>query len=171
MDHYKRIKTPLTEKEIKLLKPGDEVLLTGTIYTGRDKVHQRLARLIEKEKKLPFNLAGQVIYYTGPTPTPPGKIIGSCGPTTSIRMDPFTPILLEMGLKGMIGKGRRSKIVRKAIKRYKAVYFVTFGGCGALLSKFVKKAELFAYAEFGPEAIYKLEVEDFPLIVALGGAK
>jgi len=163
----KKIKTPLDNSQIKKLKPGDKVLLTGIIYTARDQAHKRLAGAINKKKKLPFNLKGQVIYYCGPTKKPIGKVIGSCGPTTSSRMDEFTPLLLKSGLSGMIGKGRRSDKVIKTIKKYRAVYFLTYAGCGALLSGYINKSKLLAYRELGPEAIYQLEVKDFPLIVAV----
>ncbi|MFA7653402.1 MAG: FumA C-terminus/TtdB family hydratase beta subunit [Candidatus Omnitrophota bacterium] len=157
----KRINTPLTEKDILRLKAGDEVLLSGDIYTSRDQAHKRLI------KKLPFKIKHAVIYYCGPTQTPKRKIIGSCGPTTSSRMDAFTPLLLKHGLKAMIGKGQRSEEVRRAIKKYRAVYFLAYAGCGALISKYVKKATPVAYRDLGPEAIYKLAVKDFPLIVGI----
>ena len=149
------------------LKVGDKFFLTGTIYTARDQAHRRLFEDIKKGKKLPIDLRGQIIYYCGPTKTPKGKIIGSCGPTTSSRMDEFTPTLLKAGLKGMIGKGSRSKEVVAAIKKYRGVYFLTYAGCGALLAKYIKKAKPVAFRDLGPEAIYKLEVKDFPLIVAI----
>lgn len=161
------IKTPLAVDIIEKLVAGDRVLLTGTIYTARDSAHKRFIELIEQGKELPFDIKGQVIYYTGPTPTPPGKIIGSCGPTTSSRMDPYTPKLLEKGLKGMIGKGTRSKEVVEAIKRYKAIYFLAVGGCGALISRAIKKASIIAFPLLGPEAVFQLEVEDFPVIVGI----
>ena len=142
-------------------------MLTGVIYTARDQAHKRLMEEIISGKKLPIDLKDQIIYYCGPTKTPKGKVIGSCGPTTSARMDEFTPALLQAGMKGMIGKGRRSGEVAVAIKKNKAVYFLTYGGCGALLSKCVKKARPAAYQDLGPEAIYELEVEDFPLIVGI----
>ena len=157
----------LTDKNIRFLKSGDEVLLNGTIYTGRDQAHKRLTEAIKSGRKLPIELKGAVIYYCGPTQTPKGKVIGSCGPTTSSRMDAFTPLLLSKGLKAMIGKGGRSKEVKEAIKKHKGIYFITYAGCGALLSRFIKKAKIVAYSELGPEAILKLEVEDFPLIVAM----
>lgn len=163
----KKIITPLKDKEIKKLKVGDEVLLSGIIYTARDQAHKRMVEVISKGKKLPMDLQGQIIYYCGPTQTPKGKIIGSCGPTTSLRMDEFTPTLLKAGLKGMIGKGGRSEKVASAIKKYQAVYFLTYAGCAALLSKYVKKVISHAYQELGPEAIYKLAVKDFPLIVGV----
>jgi len=152
---------------MKKLKAGNRISYTGTIYTARDQAHKRLAETIKKKKELPVDLKNAIIYYCGPTPAPRGKAIGSCGPTTSSRMDGFTPLLLEAGLKGMIGKGRRSKKVKAAIKKYKGVYFITHAGCGALLSQYVKKAKTVAYKDLGPEAIYKLDVENFPLIVCI----
>lgn len=162
-----RITTPLSKDKINRLKIGQKVLLSGIIYTARDQAHQRLVEAIKKAKSLPLSLKGTVIYYCGPTQTPKGKIIGSCGPTTSSRMDKFTPLLLKAGLLGMIGKGRRAYEVIKAIKKYKAIYFVTYAGCGALLSKYVKKKKCIAYSDLGPEAIFRLEVKDFPLFVAV----
>jgi len=149
------------------LKAGEEVLLTGTIFTARDQAHARLTRLISSGKRLPFELKGQVIYYCGPTETPSGKVIGSCGPTTSRRMDGFTPLLLSAGLKAMIGKGNRSDEVVAAIKRYKAVYFVVYAGCGALISQYIKRKSTVAFKELGPEAVCRLEVKDLPAIVAI----
>jgi fumarate hydratase subunit beta len=163
----KKINTPLTERAIMRLKSGDRVLLDGVIYTARDQAHKRLAEAIIRRGKLPFNLKGSIIYYCGPTKTPEGKIIGSCGPTTARRMDEFTPLLLKAGLRGMIGKGSRSKEVAEAIKKYKSVYFITYAGCGALLSKFVTDAKISAFKDLGPEAVYELKVKDFPLIVAI----
>ncbi|HDD43772.1 MAG TPA: Fe-S-containing hydro-lyase [Candidatus Desulfofervidus auxilii] len=162
----KYITTPLTESLLNGLKVGDKVLLNGIIYTARDAAHKKLVELIKNNKPLPFSLEGQVIYYVGPTPAPPGRPIGSAGPTTSSRLDPYTPILLSVGLKGMIGKGKRGKEVIEAIKKYKAIYFVTIGGAGALLSQCILEAKIIAYPELGPEAIYKLKVKDFPLFVA-----
>jgi len=149
------------------LKAGEKVLFSGTIYTARDQAHKRLAEAIKKHQKLPIDLKGAIIYYCGPTKTPKGKIIGSCGPTTSSRMDEFTPALLKAGVRGMIGKGRRAKEVIAAIKKYKAVYFLTYAGCGALLARSVKKAKIAAYKDLDPEAILKLEVNNFPLIVGI----
>ncbi|MCM8796025.1 MAG: FumA C-terminus/TtdB family hydratase beta subunit, partial [Candidatus Omnitrophica bacterium] len=149
----------------KNLKVGQCISFTGIIYTARDQAHKRLVEAIKRHKKLPFDLKGALIYYCGPTRRPKGKIIGACGPTTSSRMDEFSPFLLKAGIKAMIGKGRRSEGVVEAIKKYKAVYLLTYAGCGALLSKYVKKVKLLAYADLGPEAIYCLEVKDFPLIV------
>ena len=163
----KKINTPLGLNKIKSLKAGQEILLSGTIYTARDQAHQRLAQAIKAHKALPFKLQDAVIYYCGPTQTPKGKVIGSCGPTTSSRMDAFTGMLLANGLRGMIGKGSRSQEVRGAIKKHQGVYFITYAGCGALLSKYVKSVKKVAYIDLGPEAILKLEVEDFPLIVAI----
>jgi fumarate hydratase subunit beta len=163
----KKIKTPIDSEEIKALRTGDEVKLSGVIYTARDQAHKRLVEAIKQGKKLPIDLKGAVIYYCGPTKTPKGKAIGACGPTTASRMDEFTPALLKAGLKGMVGKGKRSKEVIAAIRKHKAVYFITYAGCGALLSRYVKKASPVFYKELGPEAIYRLEVKDFPLIVAV----
>ncbi|MBM3255098.1 MAG: TRZ/ATZ family protein [Candidatus Omnitrophica bacterium] len=163
----KKINTPLLKKEIEKLKAGEKVLLSGVIYTARDSAHKRLAQAIARGRAFPFDLKGQIIYYCGPTPRPKGRIIGSCGPTTSSRMDAFTPALLKAGIIGMIGKGRRSAAVVEAIKKYRGVYFLAYAGCGALISKYVKKMELTAYKELGPEAVYRLEVCDLPLIVGI----
>jgi len=154
-------------KKISTLKIGQEISFSGTIYTARDQAHKRMVEAIKAGKRLPFEIKDAIIYYCGPTQTPKGKIIGSCGPTTSSRMDEFTPLLLAKGLRGMIGKGKRSKEVRDAIKKHKGVYFVTYAGCGALLSRYVKSVKKIAYFDLGPEAISKLEVKDFPLIVAI----
>jgi fumarate hydratase subunit beta len=162
-----RIWTPLEPKDVTRLKAGDRVLLNGVIFTARDQAHRRLVVAIKHNRKLPIDLSEQVIYYCGPTPAAKGCIIGSCGPTTASRMDEFTPDLLKAGIRGMIGKGRRSQKVAAAIKKYRAVYFLTYAGCGALLSKYVTQAEPVAYRESGPEAIYRLYVEDFPLIVGI----
>jgi len=153
--------------KIQNLKTGSNLRYTGIIYTARDQAHKRLVETIKKKKKLPVDLKNAIIYYCGPTPAPRGKAIGSCGPTTSSRMDTFTPLLLKAGVKGMIGKGRRSKKVKEAIKKYKAIYFITHAGCGALLSRYVKGAKTVAYKNLGPEAIYKLDVENFPLTVCI----
>lgn len=163
----KKIDLPLTDTNIKKLKAGDEVLLSGIIYTARDQAHKRLVELLNKKNKLPVELKGAVIYYCGPTRARPGKTIGSCGPTTSSRMDAFTPALLRAGVKGMIGKGGRSEEVARAIKRHKAVYFIAVGGAGAYLSKKVKKAGAAAFKDLGPEAIYRLEIKDFPVFVGI----
>jgi fumarate hydratase subunit beta len=161
----KRINAPLDQDTIDDLEVGDEVLITGTVYTMRDAAHAKVADIIKKNGKLPFDLKNQVIYYCGPTPAKEGNVIGSCGPTTSSRMDIYTPLLLEHGLKGMIGKGERSIIVKDAIAKYKAVYFSAMGGLGAEYARDVKKADVIAFPELGPEAIYKLELEDFYAVV------
>ena len=166
----KKLILPLRQADISKLKIGDEVALTGVLYTARDQAHKRLVELIRKRKPLPFDIKGATIYYTGPTPPCDGSTtltIGSCGPTTSARMDKFTPALLQAGLHGMIGKGGRSDEVRRAIKKYKAVYFLAVGGAGALLSGYVRSNELVAFSDLGPEAIYRLEVKDFPVIVGI----
>lgn len=163
----KHITAPLTYEAISRLRAGDSVLLSGTIYTARDMSHKRLCEALARHKRLPLSLRGQVIYYCGPTPAPKGRPIGSCGPTTASRMDEFTPCLLDAGLKGMIGKGPRGRAVIESIKKNEAIYFIAIGGIGALLAKHVRAASVFAYAELGAEAIYKLEVEDFPLIVGI----
>ncbi|UCE35729.1 MAG: Fe-S-containing hydro-lyase [Deltaproteobacteria bacterium] len=160
-----RLTTPLSTQDVEKLNIGDKVLLSGVLYTGRDAAHKRLFDLIADGKELPVDIQGQVIYYVGPTPAKPGKPIGSAGPTTSYRMDSFAPKLIELGLKGMIGKGNRSQAVRDAMKQYKAVYFGATGGAGALIAKRIKKAEIVAYPDLGPEAIRRLEVEDFPVTV------
>ncbi len=162
----KKLKTPLSEETIKELRSGDMVKITGYIYTARDAAHKRLVELIIDNKPLPFELKGAVIYYVGPTPSPPEKIIGSAGPTTGLRMDPYTPLLLQQGLKGMIGKGERSQEVKDALIKYKAVYFAATGGAGALLSSYIKSSEIIAYEELEAEAVRLLYVEDFPAIVA-----
>jgi fumarate hydratase subunit beta len=160
-----RLTTPLTPRDVASLRAGDRVLLSGTIYTARDAAHARLVALLEKGAPLPFPLEGQVIYYVGPTPPRPGQPIGSAGPTTSGRMDPYTPALLAAGLRGMIGKGSRSVEVREEMVRRGAVYFAATGGAGALLAQRVKSAEVVAWEDLGPEAVRRLAVEDFPLIV------
>jgi fumarate hydratase subunit beta len=160
-----RLKTPLSDEDVEKLKIGDRVLINGIVYTGRDAAHKRLFDLLKEGKDLPFDIKGQIIYYVGPTPAKPGQVFGSAGPTTSYRMDAYSPSLIERGLKGMIGKGMRSDAVKEAMKKYKAVYFATTGGAGALLAKRVKKAQMVAYGDLGPEAIRRLEVEDLPVIV------
>jgi fumarate hydratase subunit beta len=163
----KTVITSFNRALIMCLKAGEELRFSGTIYTGRDQAHKRIVGAFKKNKGLPPGLKGGVIYYCGPTGTPKGKAIGSCGPTTSSRMDGFSPLLIASGLKVMIGKGNRGEEVVKAIKRYRGIYFVTYAGCGALLSKFILKAKPVIYPELGAEAIYKLQVKDFPLIVAI----
>lgn len=159
------LSTPISDEALLTLKAGDKVLISGTIYTARDAAHKRLVDLLERGDHLPIELQGQIIYYSGPTPAKPGMVIGSAGPTTSYRMDPYTPKLIEKGLKGMIGKGPRGDEVISAIKKYKAAYFAATGGVAALLSRTVKTCQVVAYEDLGTEAIHKLEVEDFPVIV------
>jgi fumarate hydratase subunit beta len=161
----KKVKLPLSEETLKDLHAGDNVLLTGVIYVARDTAHKRMVEGLESGKVLPFDIRGQTIYYMGPSPARPGQAIGAAGPTTSGRMDSFSVLLMEAGLKGMIGKGNRSKAVREAIKQYRAVYFAAIGGAGALISRSIKKSELVAYEELGVEAVRRLEVEDFPVTV------
>jgi len=163
----KRITTPLTAEKVKDLKAGDSVLLNGTIYTARDAAHKRLVELLDKGEDLPIDVKDAIIYYVGPTPTKPGMAFGSAGPTTSYRMDAYTPQLLEKGLKGMIGKGLRSGNVIEAMKENTAVYFAAIGGAAALIGKCVKASELVAYEDLGAEAIRKLEVVDLPLVVVI----
>lgn len=165
MTHPIKITPPLTDKDVEKLKAGDKILITGVLYTARDAAHKRLIELLDKGEKLPFDIKGQLIYYVGPTPAKPGQVIGSAGPTTSGRMDVYTPKLLELGLKGTIGKGQRSAEVVEAMKKHKAVYFAAVGGAAALIAKTIKKAEIIAYEDLGPEAIRRLEVVDFPAIV------
>ncbi len=165
MTEIKRITTPLTDEVVEDLRIGDKVLITGIIYTGRDAAHKRLIELIDRGEDLPIDIKGQIIYYVGPSPAKPGKPIGSAGPTTSGRMDPYAPKLLERGLKGMIGKGMRSQAVKDAMVKHKAVYLGATGGAAALIAKAIKKAEVVAYEDLGPEAIMRLEVEDFPVVV------
>jgi len=160
------INSPIDAETIEKLKVGTQVLISGVIYTARDAAHHRLIQALDKGDKLPFDPEGQTIYYMGPSPARPGQVIGSAGPTTSSRMDVFTPRLLAAGLKAMIGKGDRSPAVREAITKHKAVYFVTIGGAAALLAKSIKQAEVIAYEDLGTEAILRLTVEDFPAIVA-----
>lgn len=160
-----KVTTPLTSEQTSKLKSGDTVLITGYIYTARDAAHARLVKLLEEGKELPFNLEGQIVYYVGPTPAKPGQVIGSAGPTTSYRMDTYAPTLLDQGLKGMIGKGKRDSGVKAAILRNEAIYFAATGGAAALIAKTIKSAEIIAYEDLGAEAIRKLYVEDFPAVV------
>jgi fumarate hydratase subunit beta len=160
-----RITTPVTDEIIAKMKAGDKVYITGYILTGRDSAHKKLIDLIKEGKGLPIDVKGQFIYYVGPTPARPGKVIGSAGPTTSYRMDSYAPTLHALGLKGTIGKGERSKEVKEAMKKYKAVYLASVGGAGALISKSIEGSEVIAYPELGPEAIRRLKVKDFPCIV------
>ena len=161
------IHAPLIPGEVAQLRAGDSVLLTGTIYTGRDAAHKRLCALVEQGKLLPFNMKNQVIYYAGPCPAKPGDAIGSCGPTTSYRMDAYAPVLCDLGLIGMIGKGQRSEAVVQAIRRCVGVYFAATGGAGALIATCVKAAKVIAFDDLGTEAIRELRVENMPLIVAI----
>ncbi len=165
MDRH--IQVPLSPEDAAGLKIGDYVYLTGTIYTARDAAHKRMQECIDKGEPLPFDLKGNVIYYMGPSPAKEGAVIGSAGPTTSARMDRYTPALLDMGLAAMIGKGKRSREVKEAVIRNKAVYFAAVGGAGALLSKCIKECEVIAYDDLGTEAVRKLKVEDFPVIVVM----
>ena len=163
----KRITTPLSDEDVKGLHAGDQVLINGIIFTGRDAAHKKLCALVAEGKPLPVELRGQVIYFAGPAPAKPGRVIGSVGPTTSYRMDPYSPVLIRSaGLKGMIGKGQRSGTVKDAMKEGPAVYFAAVGGAGALLSGKIIACETAAYPELGPEAVYKCTVRDFPVIVA-----
>lgn len=162
----KRITAPLDEKVARELRAGDTVLLSGTLITGRDAAHKRMTDLIKAGEPLPFEISGQVIYYVGPTPAPPGRPIGAAGPTTSYRMDAYAPLLMEHGLRGMIGKGQRSDEVKKAMMKWGAVYFAGVGGAGALISGCIKEAKVLAWEELGPEAVRRLVVKDLPLIVA-----
>lgn len=157
--------SPINSQQLQNLHAGDQILLNGTIYTARDTAHQKLSQLIHNKQTLPFDLKDSILYYTGPSPTPPGKIIGSCGPTTSGRMDLYTPLLLEQGVKILIGKGGRSPEVKNALQKNQAIYCATTGGAGALLAKCVLLSTCVAFEELGPEAIYKLEVKNFPLTV------
>ncbi len=161
-----KLNTPLAVEDLKKLKIGDKVLLTGIIYTARDAAHKRLVQLVEEGKELPFDINGAVIYYVGPAPAKPGYAIGSAGPTTSYRMDPYTPALLDIGLKATIGKGNRSKEVLDSMVKNTAVYLAAVGGAAALIAKTIKKAEIIAYEDLKSEAVRRLEVVDFPCIVA-----
>ncbi|MEZ0361774.1 MAG: Fe-S-containing hydro-lyase [Hydrogenobacter sp.] len=162
----KRISTPLTDEIVESLRVGDKVLITGYIYTARDAAHKRMVEALSRGEAPPFDMRGQVIYYVGPTPPKPGQVIGSAGPTTAIRMDKYVEPLLKLGLKGMIGKGYRSQQVRDLLVKYKAVYFAAVGGVAVLLQKSIKSSEIIAYEDLGTEAVRKLYVENFPVIVA-----
>ena len=162
-----KIQVPMSSETARTLKAGDSVLLSGVIYTARDAAHKRLCALADEGKPLPFDPKGSVIYFVGPTPAKPGQAIGSAGPTTSYRMDPYSPTMISLGQTGMIGKGKRSDEVVEAMKKHGAVYFGAIGGCGALLSQCIKKAEVIAYEDLGAEAVRRLEVEDFPVIVVI----
>lgn len=162
-----RIETPFTQEKVAQLKAGDSVLISGTIYTGRDAAHKKMVGALARGEELPFDMRNQIIYFVGPTPPKPGQVIGSAGPTTSGRMDAYSPRLIELGLTGMIGKGIRSAEVIEAMKKHGAVYFGAIGGSGALLAKRIVSAEVIAYPELGPEAVRKLEVKDFPVMVII----
>jgi fumarate hydratase subunit beta len=164
-DGIKDVRTPLSDADVESLTAGDRVRISGVVYTARDAAHARLLPLIEKGEKLPIDVKGQIIYYTGPSPARPGAVVGSIGPTTASRMDKFTPALITLGLKGTIGKGYRGQPVKDALRQHKAAYFGTIGGAGAVLSQFVKKLQVVAYDDLGTEAIRRLEVENFPAIV------
>jgi len=161
----KQIHLPLTDETIKGLRAGDDVALNGVIYVARDTAHKKFVETMDKGEPLPFDIKGQTIYYMGPSPARPGQVIGSAGPTTSGRMDSYSVRLMEEGLKGMIGKGNRTKAVKEAMKKYRAVYFAAIGGAGAMLARGIKKSEVIAYEELGAEAVRRLEVEDFPVTV------
>lgn len=161
------ITTPLTDEDVMGLRAGDRVLINGVIYTARDAAHKRMLEAMDSGDSLPFHLPGQIIYYAGPTPAKPGAVIGSCGPTTSSRMDPYTPRLIAYGLKGMIGKGTRSHEVKEAMMKYRSVYFAAVGGTGALLAKTIKESAIIAYPDLEPESVRRLVVKDFPAIVAI----
>ncbi len=160
------LSTPLSTEDVAQLRIGDRVFLSGTVYTGRDAAHKRLVALLEKGEELPLPLSGQAIYYVGPTPAPPGKPIGSAGPTTSYRMDPYAPALMDVGLKAMIGKGQRDKSVKESIVKNKAVYLAAIGGAAVVVAQAIKEAQVIAYEDLGPEAIRKLTVENMPCVVA-----
>jgi fumarate hydratase subunit beta len=164
-DKVFHLQTPLSDEDVEPLRSGNRVAITGYVYTARDAAHRRLLELIEAGKELPIPLQGQVIYYVGPSPPPPGKVIGAAGPTTSYRMDPYAPKLMELGLKGMIGKGRRSDAVKDAMVRHKAIYMAAIGGAGALMARSIREVRVVAYEELGPEAIRRLKVEGLPATV------
>lgn len=161
------LRLPYAEEDILRIEAGDEVVLSGTLYVGRDQVHKRLKEAIDRGEDLPFDFNGSAIYYMGPSPAPDGFVIGAAGPTTSARMDLFAPLLIEKGLRVMVGKGPRSNDVKEAVRKYKGLYLQAYGGCGALYGLAIKKKELVAYPELGPEALLKLEVESFPVFCIL----
>jgi len=166
MSEAKKLQPPLSEADVRLLKAGDEVLISGLIYTARDMAHMRLCKAIDAGEEVGFELKGAIIYFVGPTPAPPGRVIGAAGPTTASRMDPFSAKLIAAGLRATIGKGYRSRLVRDALMKYGAVHLSAIGGAGALLSKHIVGAEVIAYEDLGPEAVRRLEVNDFPAVVA-----
>ncbi len=167
MSEIVRIETPLTQAKVAQLKAGDNVLLNGVLYTGRDAAHKKMVEALDRGEALPFDVHDQVIYFVGPTPAKPGQVIGSAGPTTSGRMDAYSPILIAQGLTGMIGKGLRSPEVIAAMKEHGAVYFGAIGGAGALIAKRIISSEIIAYPELGPEAVRRIEVRDFPVMVII----
>ena len=168
MSQMIKLTTPISEETVQSLKAGDIVMLSGVIYTGRDAAHKRLCTMLDNQEKLPVDLDGQLIYFVGPCPAPPGRVIGSAGPTTSGRMDAYSPRLIrECSLRGMIGKGDRNAAVKDAMKEYGALYFAATGGAGALIARSIVKADVVAFEDLGPEAIYRLEVKDLPLVVAI----
>lgn len=167
MTTIKALTTPLTYDQVKDLKAGDQVTITGVIYSARDAAHKNMTEALAKKMPLPIDVKDQVIYYAGPTPAKPGKVIGSCGPTTSGRMDAYSPTMMDQGLRGMIGKGSRSKEVIESMKKNAAVYFAAIGGAAALIADSIKKVDIVAYPELGPEAIRRMEVENYPCIVAV----
>lgn len=160
-----RIASPIDAAVVERLKAGDQVLISGVVYVGRDAAHKRMVEALDRGQELPFDIRGQTIYYMGPSPTKPGQVIGSAGPTTSGRMDAYTPRLLATGLRAMIGKGLRNEAVKDAVRQYKAVYFAATGGAAALIAKTIARSEVVAYEELGPEALLRLEVKDFPAVV------
>ncbi len=164
-DSLKEVHLPFDPEVLASLRAGDLISLTGTLYTGRDQTHRRFEALLDRGEPLPIDLAGQLLYYVGPSPAQPGQVIGAAGPTTSYRMDTYTPRLLELGLSGTMGKGSRSPQVREAMVQHRAVYLATFGGAGALLSKCIKEAEVVAFEDAGPEALFRFRVEEFPAVV------
>ena len=170
MIEIKKLTTPLTEENMRVLKAGDWVSISGVVYTARDMAHKRLCKAIESGQQLPFELEGAVIYFVGPTPAPPGRVIGAAGPTTSSRMDAFSPTLIASGLRAMIGKGYRDSRVRQALKKYGAVHFTAVGGAAALLSRHIVSAKVIAYEDLGTEAVRMLQVVDFPVIVSYDSA-
>jgi fumarate hydratase subunit beta len=165
LEQEMKLTTPLSDEIVSTLHAGDRIEITGTIFVARDAAHKRMVEALDRGETLPADLTGQIVYYMGPSPTKPGHVIGSAGPTTSGRMDRYAPRLIEIGLKGMIGKGLRAAPVKDAIKKYKAVYFAATGGAAALIAQRIKKAQVIAYEELGAEALQKLEVENFPVIV------
>ena len=162
-----QIQLPMSKETARSLKAGDRCLLSGVIYTARDAAHKRLCEAVEEGEKLPFHIENATIYFVGPAPAKPGQVIGSAGPTTSYRMDAYSPTLISLGLNGMIGKGKRGETVKRAMMEHGCVYFGAIGGCGALLAKCIQKAEVVAYPDLGTEAVHRLEIKDFPVVVVM----